>query len=95
MASKPKPSGKPKGKSKKPAGKRWMIVLAVTAFWAAVNEPADLTVGAAIVWALTALSVAFLVMAGLALLGPAMLLVLRALPRLLAPQKPSGEPDET
>jgi hypothetical protein len=88
MASKAKPKGK--AKAKKPAGKRWLIVLAFTAFWAAVNEPGQLSMGAAIVWGLTALSVAFLVMAGLALLGPALVLLIRALPR----PKPD-EADET
>ncbi len=90
MASKPKPKGK--GKGKKPGGKRWLIVLAITAFWAAVNEPADFTIGAAMVWGLTAVSVAFLVMAGLALLGPAVVLAIRALPR---PKPGGGEADET
>ena len=91
MASKPKPKGKAKGK--KPAGKRWLIVLAITAFWAAVNEPADLTVDAAIVWGLTARSVAFLVMAGLALLGPALVLGIRALPKP-KPPKDASEAEE-
>jgi len=88
MASKPKGKGK-KGKG----GKSWLIVLAITAFWAAVNEPEDLTMGAAIVWGLTALSVAFLVMAGLALLGPALVLVIRALARP-KPKAAVSEADE-
>jgi len=87
MASKPKPKGKGKGKARKPAGKRWMIVLAITAFWAAGNEPADLTIDSALVWGLTALSVAFLVTAGLALAGPALVLGIRSIPK----QKPKED----
>jgi hypothetical protein len=53
MASKAKPKGKAKGR--KPAGKRWLIVLAFTAFWAAVNEPGQLSMGPALVLVIRAL----------------------------------------
>jgi hypothetical protein len=68
-----------------------LLVAAITLFWAAMNEPSPLNLGAAIVWVLTGIAVALLACAAVVLAEPALLLLIRQLARAARPRRPEGE----
>jgi hypothetical protein len=84
-------------KSKKPVsskrglGRYKLVVVAITLFWAATNEPPALDAGPVIVWVLSALAVALLACALLALLEPAMIVLLRLFSRRRMQIKPEAD----
>jgi hypothetical protein len=72
-------------------GRYKLLVAAITLFWAAVNEPPALNVGPVIVWVLSALAVALLACALLALMAPAMIVLMRLFSRRQMQIKPETD----
>lgn len=89
MATKRAKQAKPKAGP----GRHKLLIVAITLFWAAANEPEMLGLGPIITWLLTALAVALLASALLALAEPALLVVLRLFSRRqLQAAKQADEP---
>ncbi len=81
-------------KARKPKGTRTLrrhavLIAGITLFWAAVNEPTSFAFSAMVVWALTAVAVAFVTCAALALLEPGIVILVKTLPRRLPPPAPA------
>jgi len=68
-----------------------LLVAAATLFWAAMNEPSPMDLGAVIVWVLTGIAVALLACAAVVLAEPVVLLLIRLLPRATRPRRPESE----
>jgi len=88
MANKRGKAAPPKAK----AGRYKLLVVAITLYWAASNEPEMFGLGTIITWLLTTLAVALLACAALALAQPSVLVVLRLFSRRqMQPAKPADE----
>jgi hypothetical protein len=79
-------------KTKGPLQRYRLLIVAVTLFWAAVNEPPVFGIGPVSIWLCSALAVAFLACAAIVLLEPAAAMALQI--KLRRPQTPPPEAPE-
>jgi hypothetical protein len=81
-----------RAKAQGPLRRHALLVVAVTLFWAAMDEPTKWTLAPVLVWLLTAVAVAFLACAVIALADPGAMLVIKVWPRRPPPPPEASEP---